>query len=117
MPLHILVVEDHDDSRAALSNLLSRYGYWVSTAADVKEAFASLDNLHFDVLLSDIGLPDGTGFDVVMEAKRRQPLMSIALTAWGTDEDKERGKRAGFDHYFTKPLDFQQLRSVLAGVS
>ena len=116
-PLHILVVEDHDDSRAALSNLLSHCGYWVSTAANVKEAFASLDNLHFDVLLSDIGLPDGTGLDVVVEAKRRQALTGIALTAWDTDQDIERGKRAGFDHYLTKPLDFHRLRCVLAKIN
>lgn len=87
MPLHILWVEDHPDGRIALSNLLDRYVYSVSTAATVAEALESLDNLRFDILLSDIGLPGGTGLDLVVEAKKRQALTSVALSAWNTDQD------------------------------
>ena len=112
--MHILVVEDHPDTRTILSKLLIRCGYDVAAAENVHDALQLLDHLRFDVLLSDIGLPDGDGLELVREAKRRQPLrQTVALTALGTDEDRARGHRAGFDHYFTKPVDFRRLRSVL----
>ena len=84
------------------------------SAATVAEARTLLATLQFDVLLSDIGLPDGTGYGLVVEAKQMQPLKAVALTAWASDDDKERGRNAGFDHYLTKPLDCARLRSVLA---
>lgn len=84
-------------------------------AGNVGDALSLLGNLRFDVLLSDIGLPDGDGLQLVCEARKRQTLKkAVALTALATDEDRERGLRAGFDEYLTKPLDFRRLRSVLA---
>ena len=112
--MKILLVEDHDDTRSVLTRLLDRYGHRVMAAATVAEARALLGTLQFDVLLSDIGLPDGTGYGLVVEAKQMQPLKAVALTAWASDDDKERGRHAGFDHYLTKPLDCARLRSVLA---
>ena len=113
--MHILLVEDHSDTRFVLTNLLTRYGHDVAAAENVTDALQLLDNLLFDILLSDIGLPDGNGLQLVQEAKRRQRMrMTVALTALATDEDRERGREAGFDHYLTKPLDFDRLRSVLA---
>ena len=112
--MKILLVEDHDDTRFVLTRLLHRYGHGVTSAANVAEARALLRACQFDVLLSDIGLPDGTGFGLVVEAKQLQPLKAVALTAWATDEDKERGRTAGFDQYLTKPLACARLRSVLA---
>ena len=114
MCVHILVVEDHADTRAVLLKLLLRCGHDVAGAEDVHTAIALLENLRFDVLVSDIGLPDGNGFELVQEAKKLQPLrQAVALTAWSAAEDRERGRQAGFDHYLTKPLDFQKLRTVL----
>lgn len=116
--MHILLVEDHADTRSSLAKLLDRCGYEVAAAETVHDALLLLENLRFDVLLSDIGLPDGNGLQLVEEAKRRQTFSkTVALTAWDTDEDRERGRRAGFDHYLTKPLDFNVLRGVLAGAS
>jgi hypothetical protein len=113
--VHILLVEDHLDTRTVLSRLLLHCGHEVSSAENVHDALQLLDHLRFDVLLSDIGLPDGDGLELVQEARRRQPLkQTVALTALGTADDKERGYRAGFDHYLTKPLDFARLRCVLA---
>ena len=112
--MNILLVEDHEDTRCVLTRLLDRYGHRVTSAASVAEARGLLSALKFDVLLSDIGLPDGTGFGLVVEAKQIQQLKAVALTAWASDEDKERGRTAGFDHYLTKPLDCVRLRSVLA---
>jgi len=113
--VNILLVEDHTDSRNVLSNLLTHCGHEVATAATVREALLLLDNLHFDVLVSDIGLPDGTGLDLVVEAKKRQPWRkTVALTAHGQAKEKEQGLRAGFDEYLTKPFDFHRLRTLLS---
>jgi DNA-binding response OmpR family regulator len=112
--MKILLVEDHDDTRSVLTRLLDRLGYCVMSAATVADARRLLRELQFDVLLSDIGLPDGNGFGLVVEAKQLQPLKAVALTAWASDDDKERGRTAGFDHYLTKPLDCARLQAVLA---
>jgi CheY-like chemotaxis protein len=112
--MKILLVEDHDDTRCVLSRLLDRYGHGVTSAANVADARRLLHESRFDILLSDIGLPDGNGFGLVAEAKQLQPLKAVALTAWASDDDKARGRAAGFDHYLTKPLDCAHLRSVLA---
>lgn len=81
----------------------------------MQEALCLLENLRFEVLVSDLGLPDGNGLDLVVEAKKRQPWKkTVALTAHECSGDKELGLRAGFDEYLTKPFDFHQLRSLLA---
>jgi CheY-like chemotaxis protein len=67
----------------------------------------------FDVVLSDIGLPDGSGYEVISQAKREQRVKGVALTGFGTDEDIRRGREAGFDFHLTKPVDFHELRSIL----
>lgn len=113
--LRILYVEDHSDTRMVLARLLVRFGYNVFTAANVRDALHLLDGLAFDVLLSDIGLPDGDGFELVIEARQRQPLRyAVALTAYASDDDREHGVRAGFDRYLTKPLDVAVLRDLLS---
>jgi CheY-like chemotaxis protein len=113
--MNILLVEDHDQSRRILSNLLFHCGHEVLMAANVQEALVLLDDLRFDVLVSDIGLPDGDGFELLAEAKKRQPWKkTVALTAHAQREEKELGLRSGFDAYLTKPFDFHQLRSLLA---
>jgi CheY-like chemotaxis protein len=113
--LRILYVEDHSDTRMVLARLLVRYGYSVFTAANVHDALDLLDALAFDVLLSDIGLPDGNGFELATQARQRQPLRcAVALTAYASDEDREHGFRAGFDRYLTKPLDLAVLQNVLS---
>ena len=111
--MKILLVEDHDDTRGVLLKLLQRWGHAVSATAYVTEALGLLGDFRFDLLLSDIGLPDGDGFSLVTEAKRRQPLQAVALTAWASTADRENGRRAGFDHYLTKPLDVTRLLSLI----
>jgi DNA-binding response OmpR family regulator len=117
MALRILYIEDHDDTRRTLSRLLRHFHYEVVTARDYRTARAVLDRCQFDVLISDIALPDGDGCDLVMEAKSKQPLVSIAYTAYGTSREVERGFSSGFDHYFVKPMDFSQLRATLDAIA
>ena len=112
--MRILVVEDHDDSRQVLLKLLRHWGYEVTAADCMREALKLINDAKFDVLVSDLGLPDGDGTDLVGEVKMRQPLMKIvALTGRESETDRQRGREAGFDSYLTKPIDFQELRSVL----
>jgi Response regulator containing CheY-like receiver, AAA-type ATPase, and DNA-binding domains len=117
MALRILFVEDHDDTRQTVSRLLRHFAYEVVTARDYQAARAILDQCHFDVLLSDIGLPDGNGCDLVIEGKAKQRLVGIALTAYGTAREVERGVSCSFDHYFVKPLDIYRLRATLEGIT
>ena len=113
--VNILLVEDHKDSREVLSSLLAHCGHEVSTAENVHDALVLLDDFRFEVLVCDIGLPDGSGLDLVREAKQRQSWKkTIALTACQQNGERELGLRAGFDEYLTKPFDFHLLRSLLA---
>ena len=111
--LRILVVEDHSDTRQALSRLLSHFGHEISVADRAQNALNAIDSKEFDVVLCDIALPDGSGYDVIAEAKRRRPVKAVELTGLGGTEDIERGKEAGFDFHLTKPVDFHELRAVL----
>ncbi len=111
--LRILVVEDHGDTRRTLSRLLTHFGHDISVADCTQSAKEIVDAQQFDVVLSDIGLPDGSGYDVIMHAKRKQSIKGVALTGFGMDEDIRRSKEAGFDFHLTKPVDFAELRTVL----
>jgi PAS domain S-box-containing protein len=115
--LRILLVEDHGDTRRTLSRLLSHFGHQIFVADNRQSALEIVQSQKFDVVLSDIGLPDGSGYDVISEAKRRQPIKAVALTGFGTDEDIRRGKEAGFDFHLVKPVDFHELRTVLNQVA
>ena len=113
---HILLVEDHVGARDVLSQLLGRFGYEVDSVGSYQAAREALNCSQFHVLLSDLDLPDGDGLHLVREAKRRQDLKAIAITAHPDDYNSERAKAAGFDHYLTKPFDPNELRSLLEGV-
>jgi CheY-like chemotaxis protein len=111
--LRILIVEDHADTLRVLAHLLGHFGHEISTADSRQSAFRFLESKRFDVVLSDIGLPDGTGYEVVSQAKQTQPIKAVALSGFDREEDIRRGKEAGFDFHLTKPVDFQELRHVL----
>jgi DNA-binding response OmpR family regulator len=115
--LRILVVEDHGDTLKALSNLLTHFGHEISVADDAESARKIIGAKEFDVVLADIALPDGSGYDLVAEAKRKRPVKAVALTGFGTPDDVERGKEAGFDFHLTKPVDFHELRAVLGQIA
>src|SRR5213594_4600396 len=94
--LRILVVEDHNDTLEALSRLLSHFGHEISVADRAQNALNIIDSKEFDVVLCDIALPDGSGYEVIAEAKRKQPLKGVALTGFDKEEDIRRSKEAGF---------------------
>jgi two-component system CheB/CheR fusion protein len=115
--LQVLIVDDHADTRRILSRLLSKCGHEVATADSAQSALKVLDTDRFDALISDIGLPDSSGYELVREAKQRQPLKGIALSGFGAEEDVRRSIEAGFDYHLTKPVSFQDLRSLLQKIA
>ena len=112
--MRILIVEDHDDTRDALERFLSRCGYGVAVAADLRTALNLLQAQPFDAVVTDIALPDGTGYALVSEARRRGiNVTAIALTAYSYPRGADEPRVTGFDYYLKKPLDCVKLRSLL----
>lgn len=110
----ILLVEDHEPTRRTLAQLLVRRGHVVSTAGCVSEARALAERDSFDILLSDIGLPDGSGYDLMSELRAAQSVRGIALTGYGMEQDISRSRSAGFSVHLTKPVRVQSLDEALA---
>jgi len=108
-PLRILLVEDHVDTSAAMSRLLSRIGHHVRTAGTVRAAIDAARSESVDVVISDLGLPDGSGHDLMRLLRDVGPVRGIALSGYGTDDDVRRSHDAGFDTHLTKPTDFDRL--------
>jgi len=114
--LRILLVEDHRDTRHALSRLLTHFGHETSVADSTRRALDMMASQRFDLVLCDIGLPDGNGYELISRAKREHPIKAAAITGFGTDEDIRRSKEAGFDFHLVKPVDLQELQAVLEQV-
>jgi PAS domain S-box-containing protein len=108
----VLLVEDHADTRNILSKLLTSLGCTVTTAASVTEAVQAAERQSFDLLLSDIGLPDGSGIDV-MKRLARYNIRGVALSGFGQDEDLRRSREAGFESHLTKPISVTMLQAIL----
>jgi two-component system, sensor histidine kinase len=116
-PCRILVVDDNNDAAETLNMLLSELGATVAVANDGPEALRMLDTFEPDAVLLDIGMPGMDGYEVsrrVRLSDRHADVLLIALTGWGQGEDRERSKRAGFDHHLVKPPDIDRLRNILA---
>ena len=111
--MQVLLVEDHADTRTVLGTLLNRCGCQTVTAKNLRDARARLKEMRFDVLISDLNLPDGDGIQLVGEAKQTQQLKAIAITGRTSEEERSEGLSAGFDCYLTKPIDLQELRQAL----
>jgi signal transduction histidine kinase/CheY-like chemotaxis protein len=113
----ILLVEDHEDTRMVMTRLLKSFGFTVAAAGSVREALQLAGTTRFDLLLSDIGLPDGSGIDLMRHLKDRQGIKGIALSGFGQDDDIRRSREAGFETHLTKPVNFQTLQQVIMRVS
>jgi signal transduction histidine kinase len=113
----ILLVEDHVPTRTVLAQMLKGRGYRVLSAGSLAEARACVELGHrIDVLISDIGLPDGNGYELMAELSARQPLKGIALTGYGMEHDLADSRRAGFSAHLTKPVRIQMIAEALAGI-
>lgn len=111
--LRLLVVEDHETTRTVLARLLGLRGHRVVTAGSIAEAMAAFEEHPFDAVISDLGLPDGSGLDLMKEFQRQRPIPGIALSGYGMEDDLRRSKEVGFFAHLVKPVDLDQLRLLL----
>jgi signal transduction histidine kinase/CheY-like chemotaxis protein len=112
--IRILLVDDHRDTSRAMARLLVRMGYNVKTADTVRSALAVANQHPFDLLISDIGLPDGSGLELMRQLLAQRPIKGIALSGFGMEEDVQRSKAAGFYEHLTKPINFNRLETAIA---
>jgi len=112
-PMRILLVEDHEDTNRSLTNLLRRRGYHVRSALSFQSAVNLSAKEQFDVLISDLALPDGNGIDLMQKLHSTQPLLGIALTGFGMEDDIRKSYEAGFKHHLVKPIDLNKLDSLI----
>ena len=120
IPRHILLVEDHADTASALTDLLRDRGYQVSTAGSIAQALAlaaSEEGTPIDLVVSDLGLPDGSGLDLMRELSSRHGLSGVALSGYGMEEDVRNSHEAGFRQHLTKPVDLRALEDAIRGGS
>jgi signal transduction histidine kinase/ActR/RegA family two-component response regulator len=114
--LRVLLVEDNADSREAVSRLLRAEGFVIATAGDVRSAIEMAGAHDFDVLVSDIGLPDGSGLELIRALREcgTSPIAGIAISGYGQDEDVRLSLEAGFAAHLVKPVKIRELsRSIM----
>jgi len=114
----ILIVEDHLQTRQALAGLLAKRGHEVVAARTIHEAQDFAACFPFELVLSDLELPDGSGHELMVELRRLRPdCRGIALSGYGMESDIQRSREAGFDIHLTKPVDVDALDAALRLVS
>ena len=111
--LRLLVVEDHADTARILGRLLRKRGYTVQIAGTVGEAIGVLAEEPVDMIVSDVGLPDGTGYELMRRAQQMRPVTGIAMSGFGMEEDIMRSREAGFAEHLVKPVDAAQIDEAI----
>ena len=114
--LRILLVEDHEPSRTTLQRLLQRRGHFVAPAASLAQARSQAAGTRFDIMVSDLGLPDGTGQELMREMSAAYGLCGIALSGYGMAGDVRQSLDAGFHDHLTKPVDVNTLEQAMLRV-
>jgi CheY-like chemotaxis protein len=111
--LRILLLEDHSDTVAVISQILRQLGHKVDESCTLAEALQRIEKSVYDVVLFDLNLPDGTGFEFIEILRQSRQTPAIAITGFGMPEDIEKCSAAGFVAYINKPVTVQQLRQTL----
>lgn len=116
--VRVLVVDDEPDTRQLVARLVGRCGARVTTAGSAERALELLDTVEPDILISDVGMPGRSGYDLIGEIRARgrsgAELPAVALTAFAADENRDRALGAGFQAHVAKPVDVRDLCSVVA---
>jgi CheY-like chemotaxis protein len=110
----LLLVEDHEPTRVSLQRILQSRNFSVKCAGTVAEAWSLARDHIFDLLISDIGLPDGDGYLLMRELRDRHGIRGIALTGFGLDDDVKLSQEAGFSAHLLKPITAKRLDETLA---
>ena len=113
-PLRILLVEDHEDTLNVMAELLELSRHEVTRASTIESALRVADERPFDLLVSDLGLPDGSGLDLMRHIRERYGWTGIAVSGYGTAEDVDLSRQAGFLEHLTKPVHPSRLKEAIA---
>jgi CheY-like chemotaxis protein len=113
----ILLVEDHEPTLRIMSKLLMQLGHRVTGVTSVASAMSAARQEGFDLIISDLGLPDGSGLDVMRQFRDRFEGRGIALTGYGMESDVAASREAGFTEHLTKPVDLAALESAIGRVT
>jgi len=109
-----LLVEDHEDTRTTLERLLRKNKHEVKAAATAREALKLAAENNFDLVISDIGLPDQSGLELMEQLRDQFGLKGIGLSGYGMETDIAKGRSAGFVRHLTKPIRFDRLSEAIA---
>jgi two-component system, chemotaxis family, CheB/CheR fusion protein len=112
-PLRILLVEDHEATRETLRRLLARRGHHVASAGTIAHALKLARAGAPDIVISDLGLPDGNGKELMQRLRKEHSVPAIALSGYGMQHDVEESEKAGFEEHFTKPVDVSCLLTAI----
>jgi signal transduction histidine kinase/ActR/RegA family two-component response regulator len=115
-PVRILLVDDNEDTLKYLARLLSSREHIVHTAESLAKALTLAAEVEFDILVSDIELPDGSGLELIWRLRASRPVAGIALSGFGSPDDIEQSRSAGFALHLTKPVDFRRLEQAIRDV-
>ena len=110
----VLLVEDHEETLQVMAELLRRLGHEVTTASTIKEALKAAGEKPFDLVISDLGLPDGLGYELMRSLRAGNHLRGIALSGYGMSEDIQLSREAGFAEHLVKPVDLKKLEEAMA---
>jgi signal transduction histidine kinase/CheY-like chemotaxis protein len=113
---HILVVDDHQDTCLGMKMMLERRGYAITVAHTADQAMEKARAQEFDLLISDIGLPDRSGYELMRELQAIRNVRGIAISGFGMEHDVSKARAAGFSEHLTKPINFEQLEEAIQGV-
>ncbi len=115
--LRVFVVENHADTREFLTFMLEELGHTVLVADTMSKALRDVPGSNCDVLISDIGLPDGDGWELLNRLDLRKPIYAIAMSGFGMSSDRARSKAVGYRHHLVKPMGLEQLEGILEGAA
>jgi CheY-like chemotaxis protein len=116
MSNRILLVDDDADTARVFQHLLRMDGYTVTLAGNVAGALKRLETEPFDLLITDIELPDGSGLDLLQRARLRHPLKGIVVSGHGEEAHRDKAREAGFEEYLLKPVDLLEVRQTIGRV-
>ena len=109
----LLVVDDHADTCKGMKMMLERRGYDITVAHSADQAVEKTRETDFDLLISDIGLPDKSGYELMSELRKSKPLPGIALSGFGAEADVNKARESGFSEHLTKPINFDRLEEII----
>jgi signal transduction histidine kinase/CheY-like chemotaxis protein len=109
----LLLVDDHVDTCKGMKLMLERRGYDITVAHSASQAVEKTREADFDLLISDIGLPDKSGYELMSELRKSKPMPGIALSGFGMETDVDKARDAGFSEHLTKPINFDRLEQAI----